>query len=762
MPEELPKVILSQEIKNIHKKITAVYNAAHEFNILKNAIQKGDEDFVSAFKKTGTALVVTNENLEICMANEQVESLTGYLFEEINGKKWTDFLALEDGDLFIDYFKKCHDQLSISDPVNLNIVHKSGRLKNVSGNLVLIPGKNISIIALIDMTELKILEDALNKSAVSEWEIDIEEYRESRQRFKEIADLLPGIICEIDMDFMLSYVNQKGLNTFGFTQEEFEKGINILELIPPAAQQEFEKDVYNIFHGDFGNPVVYELFKKDRSIIHVMINSAPIFKNGAPAGVRTCIIDISDLVTAEEKLKISEERFRTIFAESPIGIALFSANGFIVEKNRSFEEMFNLVGGFENDSPLFYFLSIDENAMKTIHEGKGLIHESEHISKCEENETIIYFEWHITPIGFNGDSPVIYLAQVKDITEQKQAQAVRLKKAKEATERAHALIASLRKELREKSTFQNMVSRSAEMKKIFEILPEVAQAAASVLICGDSGTGKELVARSLHELSARKSKPFVAINCSALPDNLLESELFGYKAGAFTDAKKDKPGKFALAEGGTIFLDEIGDISMAMQVKLLRVLQERVYEPLGGTATVKANVRVIAATNKDLNSMVSKGSFREDLFYRINVVAIKLPNLNERRCDIPLLCEHFIDRYNFRYGKEIKEINKEAMEIILSYNFPGNIRELENIIEHAFIFCKNAVIEPHHLPLALRSAENTGKIKELSFINNLDELEKIYLQSVINECGGDKAKTAQKLGIHRATLFRKLKHYGLN
>jgi sigma-54 dependent transcriptional regulator, acetoin dehydrogenase operon transcriptional activator AcoR len=199
-----------------------------------------------------------------------------------------------------------------------------------------------------------------------------------------------------------------------------------------------------------------------------------------------------------------------------------------------------------------------------------------------------------------------------------------------------------------------------------------------------------------------------------------------------------------------------------MQVKMLRVLQERVYEPLGGTSPVKANVRVIAATNKNLKTMVAEGSFREDLFYRINVITINLPNLNERRCDIPILCEHFIDRFNVRYDKAIKEVSKEAMEVILSYKFHGNIRELENVIEHAFVFCKESVIEPRHLPMTLRSSEPNKSSSDLASVNNFDELEKMYIKSIILECNGDKSKAALRLGIHRATLFRKLKQHGLS
>ena len=226
------------------------------------------------------------------------------------------------------------------------------------------------------------------------------------------------------------------------------------------------------------------------------------------------------------------------------------------------------------------------------------------------------------------------------------------------------------------------------MRQIFELLPKIAESESAVLIEGASGTGKELFARALHNLSRRRSKKFVAINCGALPDNLLESELFGYKAGAFTDARRDKPGRFALANGGTIFLDEIGDISSAMQARLLRVLQERVYEPLGGVEPVKTDVRVIAATNKSLGKLVEQGRFREDLFYRIHVIRIELPSLRDRREDIPLLIDHFIARFNRLKGKDIAGVSDPVLARLMEHDFPGNVRELENIIEHAFVLCR--------------------------------------------------------------------------
>jgi len=241
-----------------------------------------------------------------------------------------------------------------------------------------------------------------------------------------------------------------------------------------------------------------------------------------------------------------------------------------------------------------------------------------------------------------------------------------------------------------------------------------------------------------------------------VPDNLLESELFGYKSGAFTDAKKDKLGKIALAEKGTLFLDEIGEISPAIQAKLLRFIQEREYEPLGGLNPVKSNVRIIAATNKNLSDEVKKGLFREDLFYRLNVINIKLPPLSARREDIPLLISHFIKKFNYIKGKNIEGVTDEVMNILMNYNFPGNVRELENIIEHAFVLCREAYINTKHLPQYLRAIEDT-----LTGSENLEEMEKIYIAKALSKFNGNKLKTAQALGINSSTLWRKMKKYNM-
>ncbi|KPK75878.1 MAG: Fis family transcriptional regulator [Phycisphaerae bacterium SM23_30] len=323
------------------------------------------------------------------------------------------------------------------------------------------------------------------------------------------------------------------------------------------------------------------------------------------------------------------------------------------------------------------------------------------------------------------------------------------------TFRDMTVVEELRKQLQKQYSCEDIISRNHKIQELFDILPQIAVSDCTVLIDGQTGTGKELFARAIHNLSDRKDNPFVAVNCSALPDTLLESELFGYKAGAFTDAKKDKPGRFKRAEGSTIFLDEIGDISSAVQVKLLRVLQEKTYEPVGAVSSETADVRIITATNKDLAQLVEKGVFRSDLYYRINVVKLSLPPLRERNEDIPLLVEHFINRFNHIYNKNICCLNDEAMGILLSYDFPGNIRELENTLEHCFVLCQGDIIEPRHLPDSMISSD---KDIDVNKFRTLKQMEEIMIEQALRRNRGNRTAAAKELGINSSTLFRKLKN----
>lgn len=317
-------------------------------------------------------------------------------------------------------------------------------------------------------------------------------------------------------------------------------------------------------------------------------------------------------------------------------------------------------------------------------------------------------------------------------------------------------IEELRKQISRQFTFEDIVGRHPKIQEILSFLPDIAESDSPVLIQGPTGSGKELIARAIHNLSRRQEGPFVAVNCAALPQTLLESELFGYAKGAFTGATRNKPGRFSLANGGTIFLDEIANTSLAFQADLLRVLETGEFTPMGETKTFKADFRIIAATNMSLKKLVHEGKFRDDLYYRLNVIKISLPALKERREDIPLLIDHFIHRFNIFKGKNIQKVSPEVLSFLLDYSFPGNIRELENIIEFAFVKCKGAVIELNHLPEDLWLEE-----KPQDFSNReLKEAEKI--RTILNQYPTNRQLAAQALGISRVTLWRKMKKYGIS
>ncbi|NOZ63160.1 MAG: PAS domain-containing protein [Calditrichaeota bacterium] len=321
-------------------------------------------------------------------------------------------------------------------------------------------------------------------------------------------------------------------------------------------------------------------------------------------------------------------------------------------------------------------------------------------------------------------------------------------------------IVELRKKLEKKYYFQDIISKSAGIQKIFSILPDIAVSDSTVLIRGESGTGKELFAQAIHNLSNRAKKPLIIVNSGALPDTLLESELFGYKAGAFTDAKRDKPGRFALADSGTIFLDEIGDVSPALQVRLLRVLQEKTYEPLGSTESIKSDVRIIAATNKNLEKMVEEGTFREDLYYRLNVVSISLPPLRERKEDVPLLVNQFIDRFNKLKNKNIEGVSDEVLTVLMNYDFPGNIRELENIIEYSFILCHGKTIHINHLPEQLTSKFRKVS-QQITAGMTLAEIQKRAVEQALIRNNWKKMATARELNVDKGTLRRMIQRLGI-
>ncbi|HVG37828.1 MAG TPA: sigma 54-interacting transcriptional regulator [Pyrinomonadaceae bacterium] len=320
----------------------------------------------------------------------------------------------------------------------------------------------------------------------------------------------------------------------------------------------------------------------------------------------------------------------------------------------------------------------------------------------------------------------------------------------------------LKQELRERYDFSHIIGNSNPLRGVYEQVTQVARTNTTVLLRGESGTGKELIAHAIHYNSLRANKAFIKVNCAALPETLIESELFGYEKGAFTGAAGRKKGRFELADGGTLFLDEIGDLNLSTQIKLLRVLQEREFERLGGTETIKVNVRLIAATNKELEKSIAAAQFREDLYYRLNVFTIFMPPLRERKSDILLLADHFLEKYSREHGKRIKRISTPAIDMLTSYHWPGNVRELENILERAVLVCETNVIHGHHLPPTLQTAEGSGTVTQLSLAGAIEAYERDIILDALKTTRGNRKKAAKLLDTTERILGYKVRKYHID
>jgi PAS domain S-box-containing protein len=575
-----------------------------------------------------------------------------------------------------------------------------------------------------------------------------------RQRFADTAELLPGIICELNLDFRITYVNQAAYEMAGYTNADFEKGVFIGQLLHPDDAQRGSENLQRILKGERIGAQEYRIVGTDGRVKTFLTQTAPIHVEGKVWGLRSCLVDITETKNAEINRRRSEERFQRVFDLSPVGLALIDHQGNLLEVNQAFKTMLGRGAGVG----LSDLVNLSAEHQTQLATGASVMFDA--FFESGNERPALETAWLITPLPGPEPGGIALLAQVEDVTLRRQIERSRLAEAQAEADRNKSLVEELRKQVRGDAVCEGMVSRVPAMRKVFEALPLLAKVTTTVLVSGESGTGKELIAKALHRLSDRQNGPFVALNTSALPDNLLESELFGYKAGAFTDAKKDKPGRFALAEGGTLFLDEIGDISPAMQIRLLRVLQERVYEPLGSTTPVRADVRVVAATNRDLNDMVQAGEFRRDLYYRLNVLSLTLPPLRERLADVPLLVEHFVRQFNLGFGKNIQGVTESAMDALLAHDFPGNIRELENALEHAFVYCKQELIDVGHLPEALIKTDPRPNLPSLSSYKNFADLEKAYILTVLAETP-NRSEAAKRLGLHRSTLHRKLQSLGL-
>ena len=445
-----------------------------------------------------------------------------------------------------------------------------------------------------------------------------------------------------------------------------------------------------------------------------------------------------DYKRAVEEKETYRKNLEAIFSSVKDGIITVDKNLYIIEINEAAKVICGLTDGDVTGKPF-------KNVFKGCN-GKECFKALKKSLKMKE----VFQLYHLECFSEHNSKQVVTL-NISPLINNKKAFLGAVMVIRDETE-----LVEMSRSLQKKGKFHNIIGKSEKMQEIYALLERLAQFPSTVLITGESGTGKELIAEALHYKGSRKNKPIVKVNCSALPENLLESELFGHIKGSFTGALKDKTGWFKEAHKGTIFLDEIGDITPALQLRLLRVLQEKEVVPVGATKPVKVDVRIIASTNQSLEDKIKTGEFREDLYYRLKVVEVKLPPLRERKEDIPVLIEHFVKKFNKSFDKNIKGVSKNALKVIMNYSWPGNIRELEHTIEHAFILSNQFVITLNALPEEIKKSALKQPLKVYDIEN-----EPWLIEKVLEECNWKKTKASGVLGIDRKTLYRKMKKYNI-
>jgi PAS domain S-box-containing protein len=561
--------------------------------------------------------------------------------------------------------------------------------------------------------------------------------QESLQRYETILNDLDVYLGETDLEGNITFINDAGCRLAELSRRIL-IGRHYKTFTDPETAERIRQIYENIYKtGIPAKNVIFEVIDK-HGRRRTVDQSVSLIRNteGVITGFRNVSLDITARKEAENKLTEHRSRLEAIFRSVKDAIITVDPNLIVIEANKSME---NICGTEVEEIVGKEFPQCQQHCNQACHEVLGQTLEKktaikEYRIECENQHRLqqvvnVSSSPLLDPQGkFMGAVLII-----RDIT----------------------LLREIERELRERNQLQNLIGRNKTMQDIYSLLEDLANLDTAVLVTGESGTGKELVARALHYSGNRAFKPFVTVNCSALAESLLESELFGHVRGAFTGAIKDKQGRFQAANGGTILLDEIGDISPMIQLKLLRVLQEKEFERVGESTPQKVDVRVIASTNKDLKGKVNRGEFRQDLYYRLKVVEVALPPLRERLEDLPLLVDHFRCSFNERFNKHVEGISNEVLSTFMDYNWPGNVRELEHVMEHAFVLCHGATITMHHLPVDLRNFEQINDLPQIKtpakkFNGGQDILD------ALNKTGWNKTKAARLLGISRQTVYRKI------
>ena len=564
--------------------------------------------------------------------------------------------------------------------------------------------------------------------------------RQSEERHQSIINVIEEGYLEVDLRGTTVFCNDSFCRITGYPKEEL-IGLNYREYMDEA----MAKVVFAAYNEAYRTGVPnkgfhYEIIRKtgDRRTIE---NSISLVKNsqGHQTGFRSVVRDITDRKRTEEELERHRSRLQAIFRSVRDAIITVDTGMVVVEANKASE---NICGSAPEKITGRVFTDCSTQCNKNCHEvirealrNKATIREYQiecsHSHRPEQRVIVTS-----SPLLNRDDKFMGSVVVIRDITR----------------------LSNLERELKERHQFEKLIGKSSKMQDIYGLLNNLGDLETTVLITGESGTGKSLAAKALHYSGSRALNPLVTVNCSVLSENLLETELFGHVKGAFTGAIKDSQGRFQSAQGGTILLDEIGDISPRIQLKLLRVLEEREFERVGESISIKVDARVIACTNRDLKEKIRLGEFREDLYYRLNVVKVTLPPLRKRLEDIPLLVEHFCNAFNKSFQKNIQGLSDEVLNVFMNYRWPGNVRELGHSIEHAFVLCKSPIISLAHIPAEIKDFFGTKKwIREKRSVEGPEEI-----RTVLDKTDWNKAKAARILGIDRSTLYRKIHKYGLS
>jgi len=593
------------------------------------------------------------------------------------------------------------------------------------------------------MSELDIIIEKLNRLQITQEDREeiISVLRDYHNQYHQIIDGLPDGYSEYDLEGNLVSFNQA---TVDIVKRPREALLNLP--FKSFMDSETAERVYRVYNEVYrtGKPkkgFVFDIFLRDGTTMTLECSISLKKVNGKIVGFRGIWQDITARKRTESELASHRRRLEAIFSSVKEGIIALDEHGRVISANQAVEALCgvsveNIIGKTFPDTTTLCSKSCRGVLLETLTNETTVKECQIGCKRLDRPHQVVVF--NSSPLVDADGKSMGAVLVIRDVTE----------------------LLGLEKELRGRYMFQNIVGVSKRMQEIYDLLENLANLETTVLITGESGTGKELVAKALHYAGERSGRPFVKVNCSALTESLLESELFGHVKGAFTGAIRDRQGRFQMADGGTILLDEIGDISPLIQLKLLRVLQEKEFERVGESSPRKVDVRVIACTNKDLKERVRQGQFREDLYYRLKVMEVPLPALRERLEDLPLLVDHFCKLFNERYKKQIKGVSTAVLGRFMNYAWPGNVRELEHVLEHAFVLCNDAMINMEHLPVELKNGtQSSGMLNDIDVKKRSCEAQDVL--AALEKTHWNKTKAAALLGVNRRTIHRKIKKYRL-